>query len=96
MSTPIIEGFIYDEINEAEFAEHGLTDTQIDQTLDNSWIMLRNRKDRTGDYLFIGVDNGGTMITAPIQRIGDGNQWKPVTAWRSKAGKITENNKRVR
>ncbi len=96
LSTPIIEGFIYDEINEGKLAEHGLTAQQVDQILDNVWALFPNRKSGTGEYLIVGVDNGGTIISTPIQRYLNTNLWRPVTAWRSKKGEITKYLGRVR
>ena len=96
LSNPIIEGFMFDEINEGEIGRHGLTALQVDQILDNVWAWFPNRKGRTGEYLIVGVDNGGTFISTPIQRYLNTNLWRPVTAWRSKRGEITRYSRRVR
>lgn len=75
LSTPIIEGFIYDEINEEEMAKHGLTARQVDQILENKWAWFPNRRNRTGEYLIVGIDSGGTIISTPISEVSG---YKPL------------------
>ena len=70
-----------DEENEAKFAEHGLSERQVLQILENYFITLRNRKERRGLYLVIGRDNGGRCIAAPIEPTREADVWRPITAW---------------
>jgi len=63
---PVVEGFHYDDENEAKFAAHGLSAEIVDQTLDNPYRVLKNRKHRRSPLLLIGTDNGGRCIAVPI------------------------------
>ena len=81
MSSPIIEEFLIDDINETKIGSHGLSIRQIIQVLENKHIIIPNRKRRRGSYLVIGTDNGGNCIAIPVERTYDSRLWRQVTAW---------------
>jgi hypothetical protein len=89
MSSPQIDTFLIDDINESKFASHGLSVRQIIQVLENTYIIVPNRKYRRGLYLVIGRDNGGSFISIPIEDTSDANIWRPITAWPCKKSEIT-------
>ena len=89
MSTPEIQAFLFDDDNESKFFSHGLTPRRVQQILSNQHLVVPNRSGRAGEYLIIGVDDGGANITVPIQPTHDRTVWRPVTAWPSKRGERT-------
>ena len=81
MSIPRIDGFLFDEGNEAKFAAHGLSARQVAQVLDAQLLVVPNRKARRGVFLVIGRDHGGACIATPVERTRETGIWRPVTAW---------------
>ena len=96
MSSPIIEGFLIDDVNEAKFAVHGLSARQVVQVLDNIHIVVPNRKRRRAKYLVIGRDNGGGCMAIPIEPTHILHLWRPITAWPCKDREQTLLGKRGR
>jgi len=84
MSSPRIDDFLFDEENEEEITSHGLSIIRVLQILENVSITMPNRKQRRGQYLIVGRDNGGTCISAPIEPTFKKGLWRPITAWPSK------------
>lgn len=82
MSSPRFDGFIFDELNEEKFAEHGVTARQVAFVLyESEFALRRNRNQRSGLYLAIGWDQSGLCIAIPLRRTAEPNVWRPVTAW---------------
>ena len=79
-----IEGFVFDEANEEKIGAHGLTIAQVDQILDESYVVVLNRKGRRAPLLLVGHDHGGTCIATPIEPSHYDGWWRPITAWRCK------------
>ena len=80
-----IHAFLFDEENEDKLAAHGITPRQVDQLLDDEYLVVSNRKERRAAYLVIGRDWGGACIAVPIEPTRDPTIWRPVTAWPCKA-----------
>lgn len=76
----IILGFVFDDENDEKLAAHGLRPLQLEQVLDNTFAVIRNRKNRRAPILIIGRDDGGACIAIPAEPY-DGDYWRPVTAW---------------
>ena len=89
MSSPVIEGFIIDDLNETKISSHGLSVRQIIQVLENKHVVIPNRKHRKGLYLVIGMDNGGTCIAIPVEPTYDSKLWRPITSWPCKNSERT-------
>lgn len=85
MSSLQIDGFLFDDENVDKFNSHGLSDNDVDQILDNTFLVIQNRKERRGQYLIIGRDKGGRCVAVPIEPTRDRNIWRPITAWLCKA-----------
>lgn len=64
---PEVFDLVIDEVNEEKFSSHGLTSRRVVQILENEYVVVRNRRDRSGMLLLIGRDNGGACIAAPLQ-----------------------------
>jgi hypothetical protein len=73
--------FVHERVNEEKFAAHGVTAFEVDQVLASDYVVIRNRKGRTGSHLLIGRSYGGRCITIPITPTDDPTIWRPVTAW---------------
>jgi hypothetical protein len=83
--------FEIDYGNESKFWTHGLTREAVAQVLRNHWVLARNRKHRSAQYLLIGRDHSGRCIAIPIVPTHDPDVWRPVSAWpckRSEAAKL--------
>lgn len=89
MSSPLIEAFLIDDLNEAKISVHGLSVRQIIQVLENRHVIIPNRKRRRGIYLVIGRDNGGACIAIPVEPTHEPNLWRPITAWPCKDNEQT-------
>lgn len=81
MSSPTIEEFLIDDLNETKISSHGLSVRQVIQVLENKHVVVPNRKHRRGLYLVIGIDNGGNCIAIPVEGTYDSKLWRPITAW---------------
>ena len=85
MSSIIITEFLFDDENEEEIAQHGLSPDAVLQVLENPNIVGPNRRKdyHRGSHLVIGRDNGGRPITIPVEATHIPELWRPVTAWPS-------------
>ena len=81
MSTPRIDAFLIDDSAEDEFAEHGLTEDQVRQVLESPYAIVRNKKNRAGQYLLVGRDYSSICIAIPVVRTWEAGVWRPITAW---------------
>lgn len=89
MSNPYVEAFAFDDLNEEKINAHHLNITQVDEILTHKHIIIPNRKSRTGLFLILGRDDGGSCIAAPIEQTPDDGVWRPITAWQCKRGELT-------
>jgi len=81
MSTPLVLGLQFDEVNTEKMAAHGITRRQVMQVLDNNPWIGSNRNDRRAPYVMVGLDDGGKCLTMPIEPVpGDETVWRPITA----------------
>ncbi len=80
-SSPNIADFSFDDLNEDEIAEHGLSPQQLFEVLDAPHTLKRNRRERRATHLVIGRDRQGQCIAIPIEPTADRTVWRPVTAW---------------
>ena len=86
MASPVVEGFAFDERNEAKIEYHGLDIALVLSVLDNRYTIRPNRKWRTASHLIIGWDRQGRCIAVPIEPTPEPGIWRPVTAWFCKPG----------
>jgi uncharacterized DUF497 family protein len=81
VARPSIEDFVFDEENEDEMAEHGISPVQVLQILDAPYHVRKNRHKRRATHLIIGRDRQDQCIAIPIEPTHDRTIWRPVTAW---------------
>ena len=88
MSSPEISDFLIDEDNEEIFTAHSVSARQVLQILENSHMVVPNRRGRRGLYLVVRRDNGGSCIAVPVEPAHVLDLWRPITAWRCKASEL--------
>ncbi|MGB6163682.1 MAG: hypothetical protein WCF33_14355 [Pseudonocardiaceae bacterium] len=69
-----------DENNEHHVTRHGVSAREITQVFRNDPAIRRNRRARTGDYIALGVTDGGRQILV-IFSYTDGYGVRPIAAW---------------
>ncbi len=84
MSRPQIQGFAIDDRVVDKLWTHGLTAGQVLQILEDTFVVVRNRRDRRGLYLVIGHDRSGLIISAPVTTTATRGIWQVLTAWPAK------------
>jgi hypothetical protein len=84
MSMPDVADFLFDDEKEDKIAAHRLTQRRVLQVLENSHIVVPNRRGRRAPFLIVGKDSSGACITIPIEPTRDPLVWRPVTAWPAK------------
>jgi len=78
--------FEWDEYNEGEVYQHGITPSEIEQCFDNEHFIRPHRKahsepEKYGDrYVVGGTTDGGRKLIIIVQNVGDGII-RPITAW---------------
>jgi uncharacterized DUF497 family protein len=76
-----IRALVWDDVNEAHLAKHGVSVREVAQMLSNPHVIVRNRKQRSTRRLLIGSTHGGRMLTVPLAQTADQSTWRPVTAF---------------
>ena len=80
VSMTIVE-FVIDERAQDKMWAHGIDEAQLRAALQARYIVLRNRKRRAARRVFIGSDESGRCLVAPILPTNDPAIWRVVTAW---------------
>jgi hypothetical protein len=75
-----IAGLLFDEDNEAKFAQHRVTPGEVQQVFDRQPRFYRNRPDRRASIVMVGPTARGRLLVVPLEAVGDG-VWRPVTAF---------------
>lgn len=97
MSTPLVLGLQFDDVNIEKMAEHGITPRQALQVLDNNPWIGPNRRGRRAALVLVGLDDGGECITIPIEPTPGGDDvWRPVTAYPCKKADAIQLERRSR
>ena len=81
MSRLRVYDLLFDDENAAELGRHGVRAEEVLEILANGPILKRNRKGRRGAYLMIGLTDGGSCVSIPIEPTHDPEVWRPITAW---------------
>lgn len=76
-----IDEFEWDEANEEHVIRHGVDPDDVDWTLTGSRLIFRNKRDAAGDYLLVGRDRGGRLLSIAIVATSRLRIWRPITAW---------------
>ena len=75
-----VSDLLFDDENEAKFAQHAITAEDVQQVLDNRPRFYRNRPQRRAPYVMLGPTFAGRLLVVPIEPVHEG-LWRPVTAF---------------
>ena len=75
-----IAGLLFDDDNEAKFAQHRVTPGEVQQVFDRQPRFYRNRPDRRASIVMVGPTARGRLLVVPLEAVG-GGVWRPVTAF---------------
>ena len=75
-----IAGLLFDDDNEAKFAQHRVTPGEVQQVFDRQPRFYRNRPDRRASIVMVGPTARGRLLVVPLEAVG-GGAWRPVTAF---------------
>ena len=90
MASVTIRRFTIGARAEETFWSHGITRRQVEEVLQNRFVVTNNRKDRAAGHLAIDRDNNGRCLTIPIVPTDDPVIWRPITAWPCKPGEAAK------
>ena len=82
MPTIAVEGFYFDEQNQAKLASHDVTIREAYQVLETAPRALRNHS-QGAPWVIIGPTASGRMLTLPIDPTDDPGIWRPRTGYDS-------------
>lgn len=80
MAQMTIVEFVINEQAQDKMWAHGIDESQLRAALQARYIVFRNRKHRAASHLFIGRDDAGRCIVAPILPTNEPAVWRVVTA----------------
>ena len=89
MSSPVISALLIDDDNDRKFGLHGVSSSEVLQVVGNTYVVRRNRRGHRARYQVIGLTDGGSCITIPIEPTHVNDVWRPVTAWPCKQSELT-------
>ncbi len=75
-----VAGLLFDEDNEAKFAQHRIAPGEVQQVLDGTPRFFRNRPERRAPVVMLGPTSHGRLLLVPLEEAADGI-WRPVTAF---------------
>jgi uncharacterized DUF497 family protein len=78
---------VFDAVNEAKFADHGMTIIDVLDVMDLEPRFFRNRRGRRASHVMVGPTQSGRVLVVPIEDWGRG-VWRPVTAFEANAWQV--------
>lgn len=82
-----VRELVFDAINEAKFADHGMTSTDVLDVMDLEPRLFENRRARRASHVMVGPTRSGRVLVVPIEDWGHG-VWRPVTAFSANAWQV--------
>ena len=82
-----VRELVFDAINEAKFADHGVTIIDVLDVLDLEPRFFVNRRGRRASHVMVGPTRSGRVLVVPIEDWGRG-VWRPVTAFDANASQV--------
>jgi hypothetical protein len=79
----LIVEFEWDDGNIQHLAERGLQVDEVDAMLGSRITVIRNKREGSGQYKFVGKARGGHLVTIVVARTAISGRWRPVTGRRS-------------
>ena len=75
-----VRELVFDAVNEAKFADHGMTIIDVLDVMDLEPRFFVNRRARRASHVMVGPTHSGQVIVVPIEDWGRG-VWRPVTSF---------------
>ena len=82
-----VREFVFDDVNEAKFIDHGATIIDVLAALDLEPRFFVNRRARRASHVMVGPAQSGRVLVVPIEDWGRG-LWRPVTAFDANAWQV--------
>ena len=82
-----VQELVFDAINEAKFADHGVGIMEVLDVLDLEPRFFVNRRARRASHVMVGRTHSGRVLIVPIEDWGRG-VWRPVTAFEANASHV--------
>jgi hypothetical protein len=76
-----VAGLVFDDENEAKFARHALTISDVLEVFEKWPRYYVNRGMRRASHVMIGPTRQGRLLVVPIETWGATGLWRPVTAF---------------
>jgi uncharacterized DUF497 family protein len=84
------EALDWDEGNESELADHGISQAEVEQLFDSGPRWVPNKKHRAGDWKMVGYTGSGRAITVVASWDDARAILRPVTGWDCTRGEKTK------
>lgn len=82
-----VQELVFDAINEAKFADHGVGIIEVLDALDLEPRFFVNRRARRASHVMVGRTHAGRVLIVPIEDWGRG-VWRPVTAFEANGWQV--------
>ena len=82
-----VQELVFDAINEAKFADHGVGIMEVLDVLDLEPRFFVNRRARRASHVMVGRTHSGRVLIVPIEDWGRG-VWRPVTAFEANSSEV--------
>jgi hypothetical protein len=76
-----VAALVFDDENQAKFAAHNVTASEVQQVKDKWPRFYVNRPQRRASHLMVGPTRLGRVLIVPIEALGVDDLWRPVTAF---------------
>ena len=83
------EAFEWDDGNDSEFANRGISQTEVESVCETDPTWAPNKKRRAGDWRMIGRTAGGRPLTIIITADEIRRTLRPITGWECTEGERT-------
>jgi len=80
------EAWEYDEEDEEELWGHRISMQEVQQVWANDPVWAQNKRHRAGDWLMLGLTNGGRSLSVVVRWNSDRRTVEPITGWDSTDG----------
>jgi hypothetical protein len=84
-----VAGLLFDDENEAKFARHGVTLTEVLEVFEKWPRYYVNRPDRRATHVMVGPTLRGRVLVVPIEAWGTDGLWRPATAFPADPGQVS-------
>lgn len=83
-----VQELVFDAVNEAKFADHGVIVLDVLDVLDLEPRFFVNRRARRASHVMVGRTRSGRVLIVPIEDWGRG-VWRPVTSFEANRWQVS-------